>query len=67
MSELWTLKKVANYFAVTRRTIYRWMHDEDFPKPKFQFGCSSRWESKEVEEWRENRQRVWAGRAVQRN
>jgi predicted DNA-binding transcriptional regulator AlpA len=53
VGELWTIRRIAAYFNVSRRTIYRWMQQEDFPKPAYTLVRSPRWVSKDVEQWLE--------------
>jgi len=44
-------KQVAERFGVTRPTVWRWMHNGDFPEPvRLTKGCT-RWRLSDVEAW----------------
>jgi len=44
-------KQLAEKYEVARGTIWRWVKENDFPKPvKLGSGCT-RWKSSAVEEW----------------
>ena len=49
----WTVSDVAEYFGVSRPTVYRWMDRDDNPLPFHQPGGSGfrRFDPAEVEEW----------------
>ncbi|EYD75855.1 phage transcriptional regulator, AlpA [Rubellimicrobium mesophilum DSM 19309] len=53
-------KQVAQRFAVTRPTIWRWARAADFPKPvSLSPGCT-RWRLADVEAWEAARAQVTA-------
>lgn len=51
----WTVDEVADFFRVSRSTIYRWLEErEDFPRP-FLVRHTRRWKAEEmVRYWKEN-------------
>jgi len=45
-----TTKDVMNRYRISRSTLYRWEHTEEFPAPK-RFGSVKRWALPELEEF----------------
>lgn len=46
------VKNVAESFAVTVATIWRWSRETDFPKP-FRLNGATRWRQSEISAWAE--------------
>ena len=54
-------KQLAERFSVGRATIWRWIKDQNFPKPiKLSENCT-RWRLSDVEQWETTRYQARAG------
>ena len=47
--------QLAKRYGVARSTIWRWVHDGNFPKPVRLSDQCTRWRSSEVDEWEVHR------------
>jgi Predicted transcriptional regulator len=59
-SKMLKAKEVAEWLGVSESAIYKWVGEDNFPKP-YKLGnadarrAASRWDAEEIEEWLENR------------
>lgn len=52
ISRYFTTKDLCNRYSISKRTIYRWIDNRNFPQPKLRaFGSTNHWASDDIEMW----------------